>query len=341
MKACTLIGMLLLLPLAPARSGEQHLRGQWSPLVWIPYSGVYPQRGYPLAVDDLGIRHVVYTGGGLPCYDTVCGVYYQSSQDGMQWSPPVLVPGSEDVGWLCAPEVLTSGTRVYVAWFGSLGFEITWTDDQGAHFAPTLTPAPATPGGLQMGSACDVTGALHFVWAGGANNLYYLRSWSAGNAFVPGLSTPDPVFLPAQRLSAEDGMVAQNTSVGVDQKGFVSIVYDQESTPGHVRFTRAYQGVGFPPSIALDDKTYCAQLSVSPEGPITVAYARFNPNRSQVFTRVSMDGTSWEGPFQQTFQYLAGFDRMPGTRPGKNGRVYAAWAEAITVYSWETTCAVA
>ncbi|MEW6743197.1 MAG: hypothetical protein AB1486_10610 [Planctomycetota bacterium] len=83
--------------------------------------GVFHQQHAVMDIDDQDVRHVAYTGYGT-CEDWLCGVYYQSSADGINWSNAVLIPGSEDVGFLVSAQVAGApGGRAYIGWFGSGG----------------------------------------------------------------------------------------------------------------------------------------------------------------------------------------------------------------------------
>ncbi|MFO0980777.1 MAG: hypothetical protein U1E76_03340 [Planctomycetota bacterium] len=190
---------------------------------------------------------------------------------------------------------------------------------------------PSAPGSLTIRVEVDRGGDLHLTW-GNNYNLYYARSVH-GAAFSTGRPS-EPQFLPAQRLWAEDGRFSYNASVDVDDAGWVSIAY--VATDHTVAFTRAYQGLDFPPSRMLADQTWHLQLAVSPDGPVTVVYEALVGSRSQkILSAVAMDGVNFQGPFELT-HLNGGLYNKKCVRAGPNGRVYAAWVEQWVGMGWES-----
>ncbi|MEW6747233.1 MAG: hypothetical protein AB1486_31250, partial [Planctomycetota bacterium] len=111
--------------------------------------------------------------------------------------------------------------------------------------------------------------------------------------------------------------------LGVDEQGFVSIVY--RSTAGTIRFTRAYQGRDFPPSVDLGDVEAHVQIAVWPEGPIAIVFRREVSYRLNVYSLVSFDGgQSFEGPYRHT-QRGGGLSYQTCLRAAPGGTLHAAW----------------
>ncbi|MFO0980881.1 MAG: hypothetical protein U1E76_03870 [Planctomycetota bacterium] len=265
---------------------------------------------------------MVYSGTGTCPDPNMCGVYHHSSLDGQSWSNAAFVPGSEDIGFWSDPSVVGApGGRAYIIWFGSKGLEITWTDDLGHSFAPVVAPAPSAPGGYQVSAAVDRIGNLHMVWAAYDLNLYYLRSFQG---LAPPLIARDPVFLPVQRLSAEDGKFNATAFVGVDDAGYVAIAY-VTVPPRTIACTRAYQGLNFPPSVSLGSADRI-QLAVFADGAVTILLDATGGNQEKIWSLVAMDGEHFEGPFQVS-ENKGGLMNKREVCAGRNGALYAILGE--------------
>lgn len=312
---------------APDPPGLQHLasssRPHWTPLESFYDPSVQVQAYPSFGVDDEGTRHVVYAGRDFGCHDTICGLFYQMSTDGRTWTPAVKIPGSEDFGG--GPQVAGArGGRAYIAWFGVGGLKVTWTDDRGASFAPAVLCDPSLPGELEFSMDIDASGALHFAWMDGSKtSLYYLRSTPTYLPTASGMTFRDPLFLPGQHLFAEDGRVYHHPVVAIDALGFVSIVYEDKDR--HIAFTRAYQGLLFPPSRDLGEGNY-VQMTVAPDGPVTILFSHDNAAHTEfyLYSLVSFDGINFEGPFKQT-KGNAGLELRRSVRSGPDGAIYAIW----------------
>ena len=325
--------MLSVLAQAPSPPPLQHPPGlhylpestepDWRPLEDMYDPDVQSQHYPSFGVDDQGIRYVVYAGRDPGCPYTICALFYQVSRDGREWSRAKRIPGSEDFGG--GPQVVGARDgRAYIAWFGSGGMKVTWTDDQGASFAPPITSPPVT-GFLEFQMEIDSWGALHFAWTSYYGYLYYLRSTPT---YLPDASTRrprDPVLLPGQRLYAEDGLVVLYPVLAVDGLGFVSIVY--ENIDDHIVLTRSYQGLAFPPSRDLGVTGFAPQVTASPDGPLTIFYSADNAYHSDfyLYSLVTFDGVNFEGPFRHTKRHGAFMPVRRTVRSGPDGAIYAIW----------------
>ncbi|MFO0981588.1 MAG: hypothetical protein U1E76_07515 [Planctomycetota bacterium] len=300
---------------------------QWPPLEFFSDSDVQLQHYPAFGIDDEGTRYVVYAGRDLFCKDTICALFYQVSRDGVAWTRAVRVPGSEDFGG--GPQVVgAKGGRAYIAWFGSHGLTVTWTDDQGGSFATPVAADPSLPGSLEFSIEIDSSGALHFAWDEAYNDyLYYLRSTPTYLPDASGRQSRDPVFLPGQRLFAEDGRAYSYPVMAVDGVGFVSIVY--ETKDRHIAFTRAYQGLTFPPSRDLGGGNDISnvQLTVAPEGPVTIFFSDENAAHKEfyLYSLVAMDGVNFQGPFKHTEGDGLFMAVRRSVRSGPDGAIYAIW----------------
>src|SRR5262245_29114874 len=326
--------MLSILAQAPSPPPLQHTPGlhhphgstepDWRPLedFWDP--GVQLQHFPSFGVDDQGIRYVVYAGRDPGCHYTICALFYQVSRDGREWSRAKRVPGSEDFGG--GPQVVgAKDGRAYIAWFGGGGMKVTWTDDQGASFAPPITSDPVH-GNLEFQMEIDSWGALHFAWKSYYGYLYYLRSTPTYLPDASGTGSRDPVLLPGQRLYAEDGRVyGWGPVLVVDGLGFVSIVY--ENIDDHIVFTRSYQGLAFPPSRELGVIGFQPQVTAAPDGPLTIFFSAKTSDYSDfyLYSLVSFDGVNFEGPFKHTKRDGAFMPVRRTVRSGPDGAIYAIW----------------
>ncbi|MFO0983178.1 MAG: hypothetical protein U1E76_15845 [Planctomycetota bacterium] len=306
--------------------GDHGATREWTTLEEFLDPSAYGQSSPALGVDDQGRRHVAYTGADPSCSPSnFCGVYYQSSLDGKAWGPAVRIPGSESAALFTMPEVEgTVGGRAYIAWFGSHGLTITWTDDVGQTFAPLVTPDPSAPGpSTYFAMHIDPDHQLHFAWASGTSFFYLHSVWPETHGATQA-SPGDPVFSKAERLVLEEGTTNWSPTVAVDQLGFVSLAWIRsDQTLG---FTRTLRGQPFPPSITLD-VAYSVQLSVSDEGVITLLYWKDTGPYLHIYTLVSFDGgSSFAGPFEQN-PTDGGLHWRKCIRSGEHGTVYAMWFE--------------
>lgn len=297
---------------------------RWWPLedFWDP--DVREQHLPSFGIDDEGTRYVVYAGGDQYCGWAPCRLYYQLSSSGRDWTRATRIPGTDDFGG--GPQVVgAKGGRAYVAWFGSQGLEVTWTDDRGLSFAPPVAADPSLPGSLEVSMEIDSSGALHFAWVEAYNhNVYYLRSTPTYMPDASGAQSRDPVFLPGQRLYAEDGRVYSYPVMSIDGAGYVSIVY--ENKDGHIAFTHTYQGLSFPPSSDLGLGDY-VQVTAAAEGPVTILFSAYNAAHTEfyLYSLVTFDGLTFDGPFQQTTREGELMPVRRSVRSGPDGAIYAIW----------------
>ncbi|MFO0985338.1 MAG: hypothetical protein U1E76_27005 [Planctomycetota bacterium] len=331
---------------APAHDTAPHVappavaRCDWSSTwFWDSAWRFTPQYRPDFQIDAGGTRHFVSPGGySSVCHDPVCGLYYLSSADGYRWNDPIFIPASESLGG--SPAIACFGARTYIAWSGAGGVSLTWTEDAGRTFAEPSIGAPGAPLSDRPSMEVDRSGILHLAWgAYDDGDIFYLRT-------TPGLR---PQFFPVRRISVAKDEVPDrsNVSLGVDDEGFVSVAWisvvrDSYPIVTRLRYERFHRDDVFGPastpvtaqvvrgSVLETDRPHQVQVAVAPEGPIAVVYMKSCEwyGEPRLFTMVSSDGASFEGPFEQAPPLIHRASMLSGRRcirAGRDGRVYGIW----------------
>jgi hypothetical protein len=180
------------------------------------------------AIDGLGNQYVVYIQSGEDCtqggeHVMIRLAYREAGKPGWRyWSPSVLPEdprGSfDDNPWLTADDDPRSRYygRLYLGWFRSiaehrLGFQISHSDDQGAHWSAPRTVSDSVVDAGYPSLAVGEGGALYAAWHDfGRGSLFLDRSSDGGETFGRDVrrrlrerdvrNCPNGRPIPAQRL---------------------------------------------------------------------------------------------------------------------------------------------
>jgi len=268
--------------------------------------------GYPaVALDEHGSPHLVWQ-------DSATGRMTSAWLDpasGHIAGPRVLNGDSPGIATIPTPRIVSSGSRLFVAWIDCCTVAaIAQSSDGGATFTTPLSAPAETPADVDI--AADSAGTLYVVWRG---VLYPGAGAVAFSTLPSGSST----FSPRQILQPSD---ARSPAIAVaGSKVYVA----WGGANGSVMLNLSVDGGrSFLPAIPVD--TTASWFPMTPRLVATATrlfavWASSGGNATVPRFATSTDGRNFSAPVDLDWGF-GGADPQPTLALGGGGSVYAAWS---------------